>query len=308
MDEACSARSEAPRRQHFIPEFYLKRWRGADGKLVEWSRPDPRSSIVKPRRTAPKGTGYAVGTYDQHLPHQSGHLEPTLMKPMDDRASVALSHIEHGVRNADWPSDLRAAWVRFITSLELRHPDDIAALRLVYRERWLGNSNPYEERYQALRRDGDPLTVAEFFASVDPRSLEDRALRMIASFVNVPRSTERLLNMHWFVMEIPPEAELLTSDRPLIRCDLALPDAYWSIPISPTKLFWAVGDWRWQSKVWTRPPKFWAERANRSTVTRASRLAFARTDAQRAFVERNLSRYRTPSIFEAIHRDAEPIG
>ncbi|WP_213249875.1 DUF4238 domain-containing protein [Bradyrhizobium sp. sBnM-33] len=49
-------------KHHYIPVLYLKQWAKAGGRFTEFSRP-PGRSVVEPRGTGPKGTGFRRGLY-----------------------------------------------------------------------------------------------------------------------------------------------------------------------------------------------------------------------------------------------------
>jgi len=54
----------AEQKHHYIPEFYLKQWAGADGRLVEFCRRHQKGKdVVVARHTYPGGTGYKRGLY-----------------------------------------------------------------------------------------------------------------------------------------------------------------------------------------------------------------------------------------------------
>jgi hypothetical protein len=48
-------------RHHYLPEFYLKRWTGSNGKLIEFTWRE-RLGVVS-RSTAPGGTGWQKDLY-----------------------------------------------------------------------------------------------------------------------------------------------------------------------------------------------------------------------------------------------------
>ncbi|RWO35013.1 MAG: DUF4238 domain-containing protein [Mesorhizobium sp.] len=82
-----------PKKHHYIPVFYLKRWAGEDGRLCEFSRPyDHR---VKPRRTHPAGTGYEENLYSMQgfEPELAQQIEERFFKFTDSLAADALDRL-----------------------------------------------------------------------------------------------------------------------------------------------------------------------------------------------------------------------
>jgi hypothetical protein len=61
-------------KHHYIPQFYLNRWAGTDGRLCEYSRP---YDIVKPKFVHPSGTGYERGLYPRACRSGSGTSLPS---------------------------------------------------------------------------------------------------------------------------------------------------------------------------------------------------------------------------------------
>jgi Protein of unknown function (DUF4238) len=102
-----------PRRHHYIPVFYLKRWTARDGRICEFSRPH---DVVKARMTYPAGTAYEHDLYKIHgLESDAGQVtEQRFLKRVDQLASDALVKLIHG--SAPDFNDVRAksAWSRFI--------------------------------------------------------------------------------------------------------------------------------------------------------------------------------------------------
>jgi hypothetical protein len=50
-----------PKKHHYIPVSYLKRWAGPDNRICEFSK--PYRGIVRPKRVYPDGTGYERELY-----------------------------------------------------------------------------------------------------------------------------------------------------------------------------------------------------------------------------------------------------
>jgi hypothetical protein len=75
-----------PHDHHFIPAFYLARWAGNGGKLIEFSR-KYNKLIAKP--VGPHATGFETDLYEAKdlPPEQQQHLEkvwltmPTALRP-----------------------------------------------------------------------------------------------------------------------------------------------------------------------------------------------------------------------------------
>jgi hypothetical protein len=104
--------SRLDQKHHYIPVFYLKRWRGEDGRVCEYSRP---YKLVTPRRTHSDGTGYVRGLYklDGLSPGLENIVETQFLRVADDTASQALTAM---IENREFrePVRLRTGWSRFL--------------------------------------------------------------------------------------------------------------------------------------------------------------------------------------------------
>ncbi|WP_421738359.1 DUF4238 domain-containing protein [Caulobacter sp.] len=129
------APSNPPRRHHFMPVFYLKRWARADGCLEQFRRFAGRQ--IKPRRLAPTATGYSDDLYA--MPGLSADLaqqvEKLFMQEVDSLAAAVLPALESGGAIA-WTSETRTAWARFVRSLQLRTPADVAGVKQRAQDDW----------------------------------------------------------------------------------------------------------------------------------------------------------------------------
>src|SRR4051812_42455021 len=118
-------------KNHYIPQFYLKRWM-VDDHLTEFARRRLGSTTVTPMRRTPAATGYKEGLYDfiGLPPAKRYRLEKVFFQMLDSKAAVALLLMEN--RKEEWMVELRQAWVMFLLSLITRHPEDVAAFKTVY--------------------------------------------------------------------------------------------------------------------------------------------------------------------------------
>jgi hypothetical protein len=288
----------APKKHHYLPVFYLKRWSGLpDGKLVEFRR--PFGQLVKPRRVHPAGTGWASSLYsfDGLPPELSQAIETDFMQPKDSMASDALSLLETRSGGGAWSSRLRQAWVAFMKSLLIRMPPDIIALKDNFINDWLNVGPGQEEAYQAARSPTDPLTAAEYFATTDKTFLANHALRNLPGLTDSKFISEIIMNMHWFVVDAPVGYELLTSDRPLRMSPLKLDDAWAALPIGPTRVFWAVKHPRWEDHIRRNQRSDWVRAQNESVLRQASALAVGKTDVSLRFVQKHLGAEPAQSFF-----------
>lgn len=291
-----------PKRHHFLPVFYLKRWAGPDRRIVEFSK--PYGEKVKPRKTFPAGTAYAADLYSFEgvPPDQKQLVESVFFGPADGRAADALALLESDQWRNPWPNALRQIWATFMVGLLVRMPDDIAALKELYTEGWYDTTPAEEAEYQTGRSANDPETLLQLLKSVDATFLNNAAIELLPKFAaEIENLLLTLMNMRWIVTNVPDgNLQLLTSDRPLLRSPLGRPDALWQLPIGPRKMFWAVKDRDAERQLSQNLRPDWVRLANQEALKRANRLAFASNDAPLRFVQKHLASDPEPSIFRRI--------
>lgn len=293
-----------PDRHHYLPQFYLSRWAGDDGKLAEFSIPNPASGIVVPKRRAPKGTGFENGIYNfaNMPPEKRSLIETRLMHRIDTDGARALTFLERDPTDRQWSGELRQAWVVFMISMFIRNPVDIEALKAKYAFDWRNTNDQWEAEYQQQRRAGDPASADEYFNSFEQHQIENLALNLLPKLIDLPKVGRKLLNMHWFVVRCASEEEFLTSDRPIAKTHLDRGDAYWMMPIGPDRLFLAVHSWQHELQIRSRMK---ADQlvidANETVAGRAVKYAYGRTDRQLDLVQKQLAKHPAPSVFEQRH-------
>jgi hypothetical protein len=113
-------------KQHYIPQFYQKRWVGPDGRLCEYNRP---YDIVKARMVYPAATGYQAGLYTikDVAPNIANHTENVFLADADNGAADALAKFFEP--NYVWEPKPRSAWSRFVMSLMHRTPERVERLK-----------------------------------------------------------------------------------------------------------------------------------------------------------------------------------
>ncbi len=268
-----------------MPVFYLKRWAGADGCLEQYRRFAGRE--IKPRRLAPAGTGYSDDLYA--MPGLSAELaqqvEALFMQGVDGLAAAVLPALESGGSVA-WTSETRTAWARFVRSLQLRTPADVAGVKQRAQDDW-GVSIPLiQETYESLRRVGEPMTFEEFVVSKDPTLVERAALRILTRLIDDPALGARVMGMEWEVIDLGSSpVRLLTSDCAVEQIEgLAHPDAFMTLPIGPKRLFVAANRRQIIERLKAAPAEEVVKLRNTSTVCYARDFVWARDRSQAAFI------------------------
>jgi hypothetical protein len=248
-----------PNRHHYIPIFYLQRWIGEDKRLCEFSRP---YKIVRPYRKHPSATGYEDGLYTiPGLPPQEAQfVEKSFMKATDDWASKALhTFLQPEPRARDLNTREHVGWARFVFSLMLRNPEQIARFR-----------------EEAVKRQYDGPVEA-----------------LLPEFINsVPVISQLVQQMTFHTMHIKGTRHaLLTSDRPIIMTNgLTQDDAHLVMPISPRHLFIAVRNKATAERIAAIDPQILVGSANNKVAEQARKFVYGTDDSQLRFVSNRLGR------------------
>lgn len=286
---------------HFVPRFYSKRWALDAGRLCEFSQP---FDIIKPRRTSPKGTGYVPGGYalDDVEPAQVNRLEEHFYKPVDTRAADALALIETGIANEDWPPRLREAWTRFVFSLLLRMPEDMAILEASYTREFALLTEQQEWDYAARRLPNSPRTLALALAALNIEEVAGQSKELATRLMQNVRISDKISTMHWASIETSSAAwRLLTSDRPVqLNGQFGDKRTVLSLPIGPDRLFVAGWSAVQVAKIRQRGVNSLVSRSNQAVVQAADKFVYGVDDNMLDFVRRHFRRARPKPLSQQL--------
>ncbi|KQW30777.1 hypothetical protein ASE36_00290 [Rhizobium sp. Root274] len=291
-----------PKKHHFIPAFYLRRW-AVNGRVVEFSMPH---KTVIAKAVGPEYTGFQERLYELEgfEPELAQQVEERFFKPVDTMAADALENLHTHGNAAAWTVESRSAWTRFMISMLLRGPDDIATFRKQYRKDWVETTDEMEARYRVMKTPDDPETFAEWLSTAPLQLIEKHQFEIFFSLIDNHRLGGTINNMDWRVIEIPRTAhELLTSDRPIIRSNaLKPPYGHIAIPIGPRKLFLASEDTKFLAEMERVDRHLLARETNRAVVEGAGRFVYSTNERQHQFVANRFGTNRLPSLFSDVLR------
>ncbi len=84
----------SPKKHHYLPEFYLRRWTGSDSKLTEFRR--PHGKLVE-RRKHPAETGFERELYSiKTIPvvEARKEMETGFLRKIDNDAAQARAYFQ----------------------------------------------------------------------------------------------------------------------------------------------------------------------------------------------------------------------
>lgn len=244
-----SAPPNPARNQHYVPQFYLRKWvTGADKRLwccrVEGGR--VLHSRVAPKSTASELDLYRVSTgvaWDE--PTAPDLIEKTVMQALDDQGADALRQILAGVSRLS--DKQRRAWARFLNGLLERDPyelsdNDQKASRLA-------DDVLRDMREQFGRTAADLERLESALVHVDGGEMARTIVRQaMVQEIRNDKTLDYLLGMRWSVVEVG--FDLITSDRPLLVNAGASrrPLQFMTIALSPRCLFTMAPAWKDQDE------------------------------------------------------------
>ncbi|HEX4159496.1 MAG TPA: DUF4238 domain-containing protein [Rhizomicrobium sp.] len=274
-------------RHHYIPIFYLSQWAGADGKICQFSRPHDR---VVPNRKHPSGTGWEDDSYAMPgvPPRLQQFLEEVFLKQADQEANDALQCMLAG--GGGLTARLRSGWSRFIMSLLSRTPDRVRQLRAMYADELASRMDRLNSAYDEFHANDEVPPSPEQKAADIQRENELAAGMLLQNVMDLPGVGQHLNNMRWSVFNIPNgRRTLLTSDKPvMLSRGLQYPDAYITLPISPTQLFAAANDQAILNQIQSPAPCDATQQSNLAVTRSASKYVYGDDDYQVNFVEKYL--------------------
>jgi hypothetical protein len=292
-------------KSHYIPKFYLKPWEGADGKIEVFQRRS--DGIIVSKRLHPKATGYAVDLYKLPgvEPEDEHKMESAFMAPIDDEAVHARDLLLGDITPAGIRT--RNAWARFVLSLMLRNPEEVAQFKTSYADLIMTPQAEFQAKYAAIRREDDPAKFEAWMLMNDATHVERSAMFAITTFIEHPRVLKLFLSMHWMIIDTSSvERKLMTSDRPVMLTQGMLQYAgHYALPLSPTRLFLATTTVDFAERFASLPVGRVVREVNRMVVGQARKYVYAVDGLHLAFVRREMGKQPPPTILGSMLKAAE---
>ncbi|CAI2934351.1 DUF4238 domain-containing protein [Aminobacter niigataensis] len=295
--------SSEPKFHHYLPSFHQSRWAGADGRVLRYRK--VYGGRIHRKRVYPTESGGDEYLYSDPSkpPAEAQWVERTFMSPLDSRAHDALTMLENQDPRINHEARARSDWSRFLMSLMMRMPDDLATLRESLQEEWIHEIPQLEKAFQEKKESSDPATFAEYWEKQGDKDFVAWAIALAPTLIDHGLIGDKLNNMRWFIREISGDAEFLTSDRPLIsHYDLHRPDTFIILPIGPKRAFVAVNNVQCQKAIEAHDGEYFVNWLNRLVVGAAKEFVFAQDNRHRELVERHFGDRPRTTLFEYLAR------
>lgn len=277
-----------PKRHHYIPRFYLKRWT-TDGRLWEYARRH-RGSVCA-RQTATKGTGWQLDLY--RIPgvqeDMAYEVERVFMAGIDGNAERVVHKLTMG-RTVELSLNERRAFVRFLISLMLRTPEEVAKL-LAKVNRYLASRPTTTERAKARRMGQELPERFSEFSGLGPHFPQQTTLQILQSLTDNTSISARLMLMNWNVIDTSKQrVRLLTSDRPIVMTNgIGRPNGHMILPLSPTHLFVAGASREVSSDIMGMTRRNLVHQVNDQVSTQAVKFVYGCDSSRRHWVDKRIS-------------------
>ena len=263
-----------PKRNHYIPEFYLKQWvNPADGK-IEVFKNVPQKGIISDRHT-PKHSGFEFHLYK--------NMEEKYFKLLDDKAAKVLAKLKKlgsslgfssTPQKAELDTNDKKFWGTFLLAFSLRTPEIVEEIKKKYKS----GLKEFQE--------------AKGYTIFSESELELLGLHQIPQILS-NKVIEDLMNLKWMYASLEKSNKpLLTSDNPLIfEPKLAHPNCTLILPLSPKTAFIAakmetIASLHEMNKTATK----FAAHINQATVAQARKYvyAYSKNDVEKCFLQNHL--------------------
>jgi len=297
---------QSSKKHHYIPVFYLREWSdiNSDRRLVEFSR--PYGPTVKPLRKHPSATGYVDKLYElKGLPDDLAQgIEDEFFRPIDDDAAQALKILKKRSNQAYLSASLRLAWSRFILSLMLRSPEDVAQIKSLIVHEWAAAMPALQKKYDEVRNASDPESIDVVLRSRNAHYVEHFGMEIAQNLIDHEDILRLIQSMIWLGVHTDgAQKELLTSDRPvLMSATLGEREAFIILPIGPRTIFVGVNEDHVAERIRHRPPSELVEAVNTFVVQHAVKFAYSRSESPLRFVQKHMSIKPQSSLLDRIAR------
>lgn len=223
--------SNPPRNHHFIPQYFLKAWQHAEGKIFRYRRLTSSGAMeiksVAIKRTASIQDLYRIDFLDGGFEVESSHITPLI-----DEVGHKVIKKARGSSVQSWDLPARRQLAYTLSSLEARHPDILKVMDVRLALEFLRQKIKDEQNFSHKSVD----ELIDYFKSSD--SLGVMSLVLLTQNELLPLIAQPFSDglLHASMREYSYEQScLLCSDYPTSRWGHYLKDLLFIIAISPAK-------------------------------------------------------------------------
>ncbi|CAJ4802881.1 Uncharacterised protein [Burkholderia pseudomallei] len=295
-------------KQHYIPDFLLKQWVNAQGKLTHFSRRTD-GKVFSGRRSS-RGAGYEEHLYS--LEDGSGakdtHLERDFFaRLVDDPAAPVHAKLLGGKINELSETEC-AAWSRFLVAQMVRVPSMVRYVRVAGRQLMLSDVDAIELPKEIQLQTGG-LTLREYLESEGAWRLDNASTRTLLTIIESRKLNDVFLRAYWATCEARScKWNFVIGDRPLLYEGQMTDDFLFSLPLSPTMLFFATNQPQTINTIATSGEREFVSTINKDSTSKADIYVYATDSHQLPLIEKYLRQQNEPdsehlvaSLMERLH-------
>ncbi len=271
-----------PKKHHYIPQFYLKHWAHADGRVPFYRRDTDgiAKSFVATEATAFQTRLYA---FERVEPAKQALVEQCFGESIESPVAPLYERLAVGPLTtlSDFTADERETWARFVMASRLRLPDVVKDLK----------QSAATELRRSLTEDHpdipqDEETAAAWVERNYVGLIDNFGMMLLPDLITDPEKTAWMCNLQWWIEDLgQSNVQLLTADRPVfISADLNKSTGLLALPLSSRRIFFAASNSALKTVTAQWGVAEAARRCNRSIVAQAERWVYG--IAAERFIER----------------------
>lgn len=270
-------------KHHYVPQFYLKQWAEADGKLpyFRWLRDRTVTDRIAPRSTAFEQDLYAR----ENVPKEERHAVEEFLSKLDNAAAPIHQRLMR-LEKFTFTAEQRTDWAMFLVAANLRVPDMVKTSKEQGTEALRASLNQNPEEFEKVRGTAQEFTLLEWTEKRFPGLLENFGLEMLIRFLGKPENIQPFMDLEWSAHSIPSSSvEFLTGDRPLWYFQNPQ-HSHFSIvmPLSPRTIFVGSRVAEFSRAIIDEGENRIARKVNASIISRAEERVYGR--AKFAYVDK----------------------
>jgi hypothetical protein len=290
-------------KHHYVPQFYLRPWRGDDNRVQEFKRGYQNQVVT--RRVFTEQTGYAPDLYT--LPgateETKQNVEKAFMAFLDNEAVKARDMMLAG-QIPVYPKT-REAWTRFLLSMVFRNPEEMEKFKLRFHDELMKPDPQIQAEYDKQKEPGDPETFEQWLMTERPQRVERYAILLMTKLVQRENVNYLLRTMHWRVIDTGAVVRrFMTSDRPIMMSNGMVHYAgHFALPISPTKLFLACTAEAFADKFCALPASKIVREINSRVIGQGRRFIYGQDVSNLRDVRQKMGKLPYPSFVRPERKD-----
>lgn len=288
----------APRKHHYIPQFWSKNWTRVDGRAQRFTMPYRR--ILVSERKPPSAIGwqrnlYEVPTYER----QSIDFETAYFREIDQRASNLFDHLKNSKADQFSPQEFDDL-ATFLVSMLHRSPAALRSLQVATPKTAQRLIKELEPRYQKVRGPNDPATYEEFYYKRDRAADHQHLSSVLTTLLLSKRLSSFISRLHWHLVElVSSRHELLLSDDPLVRTNgVAKEDGHLALPLTPRLALIGTFKEEFFHEIRQMQPTELAKALNTQAVESARSFVLATDNRQSRFIGNHFGLLPRPTLTE----------